>query len=276
MDALAWGCIGIAGLAVLWQGVGWFLRRVGLVRANYRGVGIPVGFGLVTVLWSSAALLMAPRAVGLPGRVAWPYLAAVAGFGGLGFVDDLWGDRSATGLRGHLRALVLERRVTTGLVKAVGGLLLAAALGAWIGEGGPAAAGLRCLTIALSANAVNLLDLRPGRAGAAFLALAAVMAAGLLAAGRGTYVWPLALVALPAFAVYLADRRARVMMGDTGSNALGAALGLSLAISAPLGCLAAATALLLALHLYAERGSLSRAIEARPILRALDRLTGER
>src|SRR5205823_3537568 len=128
---------------------------------------IPVGYGLVILLWSSAALAVLTRA--LPGHRSETaaYFAVVVGFGGLGFLDDWFGDRSATGIRGHIRALT-RGKVTTGLVKAVGGLALGLLVARFVQRQSWPDAVLNGLVIALAANSVNLLDLRPGRACAAF------------------------------------------------------------------------------------------------------------
>ena len=76
--------------------------------------------------------------------------------------------------------------------------------------------------VAGTANLVNLLDLRPGRAGkAADLAAAATLggpAGGLVAGPLGA-----TLAVLPE------DLGERVMLGDAGANAVGALLGLRLA-----------------------------------------------
>ena len=52
----------------------------------------------------------------------WPpsYFLVTLGFGALGLVDDLAGDRSVGGFRGHLGAL-RRGRLTTGAAKALGG-----------------------------------------------------------------------------------------------------------------------------------------------------------
>ena len=83
-------------------------------------------------------------------------------------------------------------------------------------------------------------------------------------------------MALPTLASWRRDAAARVMLGDTGSNLLGAAIGLCAALYCGIGAQAALLTGLGALHIAAERLSLTRVIEATPLLRRLDRLTGVR
>jgi len=119
--------------------------------------------------------------------------------------------------------------------------------------------------VAGSANLLNLLDLRPGRA------LKVVLLVGPWLLG-GTSTGP-AAVALGSAGVLLPDDlRERSMLGDCGANAAGAVLGV-----AALGRLArpgraAALAGLLALTMISERVSFTRVIESTPGLRELDRL----
>ena len=112
------------------------------------------------------------------------------------------------------------------------------------------------LLVGLAANFLNQLDTRPGRALKAYLIGALVVRAPL-----GT-----AVLLLPY------DLREQTMLGDSGSNALGAMLGLS-SVSRltgsgrwlAIGALAALTAL-------GERRSLGELIERTPLLSGLDRL----
>ncbi len=269
---LAVGALALVALPPL---VTALVRPLRLERPNFRGDLIPTAFGLLVVLW--CAVVLAPAAAWL-GRGRGPvvaYLVVIVGFGLLGFADDLWGSRQARGLRGHLRALVRERRLTTGAVKALGGLLVALAATRGVLRLPWPTAVVDTFVVALSANALNLLDLRPGRALAVFLVAAALLCAVGAAVGRVPY--PLALACVPALVVYERDARARVMLGDTGSNPLGAALGLALTrIDLDLSAHLVALAALAALHVYAEHHSLSAAIEAHPLLRRLDALSGRR
>jgi len=201
----------------------------------------------------------------------------VLGFGALGFQDDLFGTPQAKGLRGHIRALFLERRVTSGLIKAVGGLAVAFAVSCEVaGSDWPRITGLT-LTVALGANAGNLLDLRPGRAGAVAIAGMLVATIGFLTNDERMNGVAVVLILVPAAVVQYHDSRGRLMLGDTGSNTLGACASLSLCQAFPSSqFLLTVLSVLVALHVVAERYSLTVLIERSRILRWLDRLTGVR
>jgi len=272
----------VAAAGAAWVGVPRFLaliERAGFVRANYAGRRIPCAAGTVLALIYGGVLLLmmaadaawrAVRQAGAPlsGGVD-PLWAAVCvvtfSLGLVGLADDVFGDRTATGLAGHLTQL-RAGVITTGAVKAFAGVIVGAAAAVLV-SAGPADWVLNTPLIALCTNAVNLLDLRPGRAVKGF----GVFVALLWLAAPGHPVWlyvaPLAAVA----AVYLPwDLRARAMMGDAGANLLGGVAGVAAAAAlSPLARLAVLS-LLLAVHLYAERASLSDLIERVAPLRWLD------
>lgn len=289
LRGLLLGITGLLLLILLPPFMQFLLRRANRLETNFRGEAIPQSFGLVILVWAECLLLLTAYLFPASFSYASPvgcdiplWMLTLAGFGLLGFLDDTRGESHIKGLRGHFRALLQDRRMTTGLIKALGGVGLAF----WIGHrihpgaspGALAAAAGSALLIALSANAVNLLDLRPGRAGAIFLA------AGLLLllvsfhrAGLTGAAYPLLCLLIPACVVWERDARATVMLGDTGSNMLGAALGLAFAqLPCRPGVHLAAIVLLVLLHAVAERVSLTQFIEGHPILRALDRCTGVR
>jgi UDP-GlcNAc:undecaprenyl-phosphate/decaprenyl-phosphate GlcNAc-1-phosphate transferase len=264
-------------LAVLPPAVGWLLRRIGLTRPNFRGDRIPVGYGLLIVLWSVPVLGVLLLAFPVGRRELGSYVAIVCGMSLLGFIDDLWGDRSVTGLRGHFRCFFIDGQITTGFLKAVGGALLALLVPRVLLLQEWPDAILSGAIIALAANALNLLDLRPGRAGALFLLFALAVVSFQLVSRRSAWPPPLLFVMIPTLVVYERDARARVMMGDAGSNLLGGTLGLAFVLTFPEPTARwTALALLVALHVIAERWSLTRIIEGNPVLRRLDAMTGRR
>jgi UDP-N-acetylmuramyl pentapeptide phosphotransferase/UDP-N-acetylglucosamine-1-phosphate transferase len=73
----------------------------------------------------------------------------------------------------------------------------------------------------------------------------------------------------------IADSRGKAMMGDSGSNSLGAALGLTIALSAPKWIIPAII-WFATVHVYSEKRSISELIERNRVLRAIDRKLGVR
>jgi UDP-N-acetylmuramyl pentapeptide phosphotransferase/UDP-N-acetylglucosamine-1-phosphate transferase len=273
--------LGLAGAAVLDarpSGAPWR-------RTNYAGRPVTLLGGPALALAATAsAVAGAPAGT----RTAAALVGTVSGL--VGGYDDLAGARPEQardkGLAGHLLAL-RAGRVSAGAVKVagIGAAAAAAALlykdpvapqaslrSAWDPAAGPlhrlttlADAVLTTGLVAGTANLVNLLDLRPGRA-----AKAAALAA---AAGLGSPAG--ALVAGPlgaSLAVLPDDLGERVMLGDCGANAVGALLGLRLAAVPRRATRAVALAAVVGLTLTSERVSFTRVIEATPVLRELDRL----
>jgi hypothetical protein len=202
----------------------------GATALNHRGLRLPLVGALVPL-----GGLHAPRRLAL----------AVAGIGLLGLADDLWSGPER-GFRAHLAA-----RRTTGVLKAVGIPALGfAATRSFSGA----------LLVALSANGLNLLDTRPGRALKVFLA-----AGAWLRGTTRTYV-PVAVLLAPY------DLREMTMLGDAGSNALGAVLGYGSVARFTARGRRFAIAVLAGLTVVGETRSLGALIERTPVLAQLDRL----
>ncbi len=254
-------------------------RRWGLVKANFRGDIIPSSAGITYLLIAApvyALLLVSP----VLRRDAVLYLMVTVSFGCLGLADDLWGSRAVGGFRGHLRSL-FALRPTTGAWKLVGGGLVALAASAIVHTPlTPDPVVLLpfiadALLIALAANALNLLDLRPGRAqfGFALLYFFPLLLAFL---SRDDRVLLFLVAAFAAAREWRADSRAQAMMGDTGSNLLGAAAGLTAVLLLPFWGRLLLLFLLLAINVVSERVSLSGLISQKAWLDRLDRQLGVR
>lgn len=253
------------------------LVRWGWKRENYQGRTIPRGTGLAVLLGAAPGGLVL-AALAWPAKAEAAALGALVVFALLGAADDAWGDRGVGGLKGHFRALLRERRLTTGAAKALLGSAAALCLGFWLSAGSGLTLGAwagrgmaAALLIALMANALNLLDTRPCRSLALYLGLEALLlpAQGLLGWPR---LWNGAVTAAAALPLVPSERRRESMMGDTGANLLGAVLGVHLAATLPLAAQWVAVGFLVWLHLYSERHSLNQAIERSPLLSRLDRL----
>ncbi|GAA3405419.1 hypothetical protein ACFFNY_29070 [Paenibacillus hodogayensis] len=267
---------GMAGLArLLLPGMLRFLNDHGLTAPNYAGEIIPVGTGAVIVLLDLAlyTLFIAGEEwlPVLPGFASTAWLAngdaaAYVLVFAVGWLDDTIGERKVKGLAGHWRQWRRTHSPSTGIVKA----LLVGTAALWVvarGSGSWAEAGFDWLTIALSANALNLLDVRPGRAWKSFGLGAAVLLATSPLSGC---VWMLPALAAGA-ALLPGDLRGRHMLGDCGSNLLGFTLGCALANAAPVWLQGSALLLLLAMHRTAEKSSITAWIERHKWVRWLDR-----
>lgn len=252
------------------------LRDAGLVRENYRGKLL--AFPLGAVLATAALVTLAPLAflndradldLLEPGLRQWlPYLLGIAF---LGFLDDALGRGEAAktprGWRGHWAAL-REGSLSTGAIKAVGALALAAYVVSGRGlESWRYIADVALLI--LTTNLFNLLDLRPGRAEKGL----ALLTAGLCL-GAWTFA-PLELLGIFAGPVLVGawlTLGERAMLGDTGSNLIGAIAGVwLLTVLGPDGRLVA-LAVVAALTIYGELRSISATIDSVPPLRWLDSL----
>ena len=199
------------------------LLAAGRLAVNHRGLRLPI------VGWT----------LGLRGNVAVTAIAA------LGLADDVWSGPER-GFKGHLGA-----GNTTGVLKLVGIPLVGFVATRKLSG---------ALLVALSANFLNQLDTKPGRALKAYLAGAIALRAPL-----GT-----AVLLLPY------DLREKVMLGDAGSNALGALLGLSSVSRLTGRSRWLAIGGLAGLTLIGERRSLGELIERTPVLRTIDGLGRER
>lgn len=203
--------------------------------------------------------------------------ALLLGFGILGYADDRASTASGPrGLGGHLRSLLFQRRLTTGLIKAVGGLVVAAVV---VGSSGVGPADgfddvvVGTLLVALAANFVNLCDRAPGRATKVSLAGWAAVLGGVAATSAPANPALLAACALGAAVGLLStELDEEHMLGDTGSNALGAAVGYAVVLAASPQVEVAVAAALVVATLVSEFVPFSKIIDAVAPLRWLDRL----
>jgi hypothetical protein len=203
------------------------------------------GFAHRALQLLDAALACGPMAENYRGLrlplVGWAFATREPVVTAIGLVDDLLSGPER-GVRSHLRA-----GATTGILKAVAiplyGLARTRSLAG-------------ALLVALAANFFNQLDTRPGRALKAYLTLAPLARAPLL----------------PAVLVAPYDLREMAMLGDAGSNALGAMLGLSSVDRFTGRGRSLAIAALAGLNLLGEMRSLGELIERTPVLSQYDRL----
>jgi UDP-N-acetylmuramyl pentapeptide phosphotransferase/UDP-N-acetylglucosamine-1-phosphate transferase len=245
------------------------LREGGQLRENYRGERLPFPFGFVVV----AAAVVALVPLGLLRELAdadvfEPDVGLVAvyalGVAFLGLADDVLSG-SSRGWRGH-GAAVRSGGFSTGALKAVGALGLALFVLSGRGQT-PLEYLLAVAVLVLATNLFNLLDLRPGRSVKTFVVLGAALTLG---AWDAHVLWTVGLFAAPVLVAGVYDVRERAMLGDTGSNLIGALAGLWLVLTLDTTGQIVALAVLAAISAYGEFRSISALVERTPILKHLD------
>jgi UDP-N-acetylmuramyl pentapeptide phosphotransferase/UDP-N-acetylglucosamine-1-phosphate transferase len=275
--------VGYLGARLTWLATRPLFALPALVRHNYRGRALPTAAGVVLPL--AALLVEGGRAVagafgvgegaGLAGARGLVLLAAL-GFGVLGLVDDLAGGGGGVtaadggterGFRGHLGALAAGR-VTTGALKLFGGGVVALIVVAPVVGESPLRLLADAALVALCANLGNLLDRAPGRTVKVSLGAFALL---VLGASRTGALSGVAVVVGAALGLLLDDLHERLMLGDAGSNVLGAVLGLGVVVACGTATRDVVLVLVALLNVAGELVSFTRVIDAVAPLRALDR-----
>jgi UDP-GlcNAc:undecaprenyl-phosphate GlcNAc-1-phosphate transferase len=263
-------CGFIAGLVVL-RALLPSLQRSPFLVENFRKVEIPTAAGLVILL--SLVAVEAGRSLLDPlvdadwatAPSATTVMTLVGAFSAFGLLDDLAALPGDRGFKGHFRALA-KGRLTTGSLKLFGGGLVALAVTHDTNIGWVI---LDALVIALSANLTNLFDLRPGRTLKVVLAWAVVL---FIASQADARLASVAVVFGAAMALFVPDLRAKLMLGDTGSNAVGAALGFGVVLVASHTVSIVFLVALIALTAIGDLVGFTKIIKATPPLRYLDEL----
>lgn len=249
------------------------LRDQGFTRENYRGAAVAFPAGVAIPVAAVVALVplallyeLADVRVFRPGVAA--ALIYVVGVSLLGLLDDLVGsDSPARGWRGHARAAV-RGGLSTGAIKAAGSLGLAlfvlAGAGRSTGEYLLAAG-----VLVVATNLFNLLDLRPGRSIKTLALLGVGLSVGVASLDA---LWTIGVFIGPILLLLPLDLRERGMLGDTGSNAIGAVAGLWLVLTLSTLGQAIALAVMALVTVYGEFRSIARVIDRTPVLRHLDSL----
>lgn len=265
-------CIGTAVTLTCIPLVHNMLTKSGMLRDNFRGEKIPVSMGIAFIppILINGIILVYCNVIPEKNLNVFILLFAVMAMSAVGVIDDILGDRSVTGLKGHI-SLLLKGRLTTGGLKAVSGGLVGLCVGAAVSDSvlGIIISGA---VVALSTNLINLFDLRPARAIKVYFLIAIFIF--LFATINQKEI--MAVVLPVTWAYFYYDAQAKSMMGDAGSNVLGVSIGVFIVeffdIKVQIGWLI----FVLAIHLLAEKFSISKIIDSNKFLLFLDQLGREK
>lgn len=241
------------------------INKSTLVCENYKNIKIPTSMGLAFIFTQIITLGILKIFLKIEDIIIIIYLIGFIFIGMLGLLDDTIGSDKYKGLKGHLGAF-LKRELTTGNIKALLGGFIALFVSSCISENFPTIL-INGLLIALSTNFMNLFDLRPGRAGKVFILISIFM---IIFNFNIKYNYIL-FAMLGSLLVYMKyDLNAEIMMGDTGSNALGYTLGFYAANNYNLTVKIIFIGLLAILHYISEKKSFSEIIENSRMLNYID------
>jgi UDP-N-acetylmuramyl pentapeptide phosphotransferase/UDP-N-acetylglucosamine-1-phosphate transferase len=234
------------------------LSEFGALKKNWQGVFIPgmagLAFPLIIGMVSMPILIL-----GLLEPSEYVFLLAILLISLLGLLDDFLGDTGPKGLKGHFTYSWQQRRLTTGIIKAIGTGMVALGIVFYLKLGV-----LEWLLLTLAVNTINLLDLRPGRA---IKGTGLLLVLALFFSLQNYWLICITSGILIAYARY--DLHGLVMLGDTGSNALGMITGLVL-LQAPYLIKVLLVIFLSIFHVLAEKYSFSVIIERYTLLRRID------
>jgi UDP-GlcNAc:undecaprenyl-phosphate GlcNAc-1-phosphate transferase len=195
------------------------------------------------------------------------YLFSFIFMGLVGFMDDLIGEKEIKGLRGHILNFI-KGNPTTGGIKAGVGFIISLFVSLVLSRNMLEVL-INTIIIALFTNLINLFDLRPGRSTKVFILFAIIMLFFSTADQYNKIIYSF----LGILFVYLPlDLKAKVMMGDVGSNTMGITLGIYCVLTQNIIAKLIYLLLLFTLHVVAERVSFTKIIENNRLLKFLDNL----
>jgi len=236
------------------------------VALNFRGDKIPVGYGLIFSFNLIFILILGTLLGYYSLQQSIPLITLILSMAFVGLLDDTFGNKDSQGFSGHFRSLLVERRLTTGAIKAIFSFIIVFFINYYWNKS-YFDLFVNTFLILLMSNFINLVDLRPGRA----LKITLLFLIIFLVIGLNNYLLIIPLIIMVLLALNF-DLQAKGMMGDIGSNVLGVTLGGIVAINYGIYIRTLTMFLLFSIHLYSEFYSLSKLIKNNKILLFLDEL----
>jgi UDP-GlcNAc:undecaprenyl-phosphate GlcNAc-1-phosphate transferase len=246
------------------------LLKGGFTAKTFCGKVVPRGAGIIITATTVLVLITTlPFYFRERERETLILMFLLLAIGLLGFLDDAAGTKNPKGLIGHFRYFLLEGRLSTGFLKALSTVIISF-FTSWLVNENIYQFLMNGILLSLSINALNLFDLRPGRAIKVFIFvmfLVFILSESL--SGSFIFFFPTVGAVL---AFMPLDLKGRAMLGDAGANVLGAIVGLELILVLPDSFKVMIIFLFIALHLLCERYSLTKIIEKIPLLAYFDRI----
>ncbi|WMM26477.1 phospho-N-acetylmuramoyl-pentapeptide-transferase [Tissierella sp. MB52-C2] len=243
------------------------LLNSNVVCENYESKTIPISMGLLFIFVQVTTLGILEIIFDFNNNFNLVYLLGISFIGFIGLLDDLIGEKKVKGLKGHIKSF-LKGTLTTGAIKAFMGLFIALVVSSFISN----TLGdfiINSLLIGLFTNFINLFDLRPGRASKVFLIISVVLFLTSFKNERSYILFSFWGILIPYISL---DLKAKVMMGDVGSNTLGFTLGIYTASYFNTMTRLIILVILIIFHIMAEKVSFSKVIDNNRFLKFLDNI----
>ncbi|MGM0369773.1 MAG: glycosyl transferase family 4 [Bacillota bacterium] len=243
------------------------LRDAGLTTENYQNQSILQSYGLLfginLIIIFIVGALLGIYDFDLTTKLIILLLTMTL----IGIIDDTLGYKDFQGFKGHLQALFYEQKLTTGLLKMIFSFIVVFYL-FFYWYGSILSSLVATFVVLLTANFINLLDFRPGRALKTFIFSLLLLIIYLKE--------EILVLALPSLIITLFllpfDLEQQGMMGDVGSNILGALLGFLFILKSPFELQVFVLIGLIVINFYSEFYSLTKLIESNRILNYIDQL----
>lgn len=238
------------------------------IAENYRKKSIPSIGGIVFIPLLMTALFLLSTIMPVIDEKCILFMLIVCCIGFIGLLDDLAGEKNTKGIKNHI-AETLGGRLTTGFLKAEVGFILAFIVSLRISLDVLDLI-INSFVISLSANTINLLDLRPGRAVKSFLIASLIL---ILSNVSKIYEFlPLVIIHAISWLYMPYDLKEECMLGDTGSNILGITLGYYTALMQSKNGKLIILVILVVINAISEKISITEIIKKNRFLSYLDNL----
>lgn len=240
------------------------LINAGAVRKNYLNHDIPIGLGMVFLFGTLPSFFLFGFLFNEERLLVTLLVLTITLL--VGFIDDLLGNHSVKGIKGHFLRLIKDKELTSGALKAIviSTVSFFAVIYYWESS---LQFVLNFFILILTTNTFNLLDARPGRTIKAYL-LASILI--LIFFPQNSIMLVFIMASVLAYAPL--DLKGKGMLGDAGSNFLGISLGLELMFKLSVSGKIFITLFLVVLHIYTEKKSLTELIEKISFLKLIDNL----
>ena len=236
------------------------------MQKNYLEQEIPIAYGLLIGMVVFVILTLG-YIIDIYSRNKIFYLYLILTMALLaGILDDFYNQDKENGFYGHFSIFIKQNKVTSGCLKAVL-ISFAALVVSFELNNNNFYSLIDFLLIVLGANFINLLDLRPGRAIKSFSIVGLLTI--LLQQESINLLLPILVIVLLLAPL---DLKGKAMLGDTGANFLGVFLGFVWAIFLQLEYKIIVMILLILIHIYTEKYSLTKVIKNNKVLNYFDLL----